>query len=52
MCTKCGEDIKLSEAHTKNNEKTILVTKHEKHALQLELLKKYSMNSIAETVEP
>lgn len=39
ICAKCGEGIELSEALTKDIEKTILSAEHERHKLELEKAK-------------
>ena len=39
-CTKCGADIELSEALTKDIEKTVLIAEHKKHEAELEKVRK------------
>lgn len=40
VCTKCGEEIELSEALTKDLEKTVIAEEHKKHAAEIASIKK------------
>ena len=46
-CNHCGEEIELTEALTKDLEKTILATEHAKHVSELERVKKEASEAAA-----
>lgn len=50
-CTHCGQDIELSEALTKDIEKTFLEAEHKKHVAEIEKIKKESEEKLAKLVE-
>lgn len=49
ICTKCGQEIELSEALTKDIENTVIAAEHEKHAAEIERLKRESAEAIAKS---
>ena len=50
-CTHCGQDIELSEALTKDIEKTFLEAEHKKHLAEIETIKKESKENLAKIIE-
>jgi len=50
-CTKCGTEIELSEALTKDIEKTVLLAEHKKHEAELEKVRKEADASAQKSVE-
>lgn len=49
-CTNCGQDIELSEALTKDIEKTVLAAEHAKHAAEIERVKKEAAETAAKSI--
>lgn len=49
-CTHCGQDIELSEALTKDIEKTFLEAEHKKHLAEIEKIKKESEENSAKII--
>ena len=39
-CTKCGQEIELTEALTKDIEQTVLAAEHAKHTAEIERVQK------------
>lgn len=50
-CTECGAEIELSEALTKDIEKTILVAEHKKHEAELAKVRKEAMATAERNAE-
>ncbi len=50
-CTKCGTEIELSEALTKDIEKTVLLAEHKKHETELEKVRKEADTMAKKSVE-
>jgi hypothetical protein len=50
-CTRCGKDIELSEALTKDIEKTVLEAEHKKHLEEIELIRREADEKSAKLVE-
>lgn len=48
-CTKCGEVIELSEALTKDIEKSVLAAAHAQHVVELERYQKEVKDTAAKT---
>jgi len=51
QCTHCGKDVELSEALTKDIEKTFLEAEHKKHVAEIEKIKKESDENLAKLIE-
>lgn len=49
-CTKCGEVIELSEALTKDIEKTVIAAAHAQHAVELKRVQKEAKETAAKTI--
>lgn len=50
QCTHCGKDVELSEALTKDIEKTFLEAEHKKHVAEIERIKKESDQNLAKLI--
>lgn len=50
-CTHCGKEIELSEALTKDIEKTVLEAEHKKHQEEIEAIRKASEEKTAKIIE-
>lgn len=51
ICTHCGEEVELSEALTKDIEKTVLATELEKHKTEIAKIKKEADEEVLRQVE-
>lgn len=49
-CTKCGEEIELSEALTKDIEKNVLAAEKAKHNVEIETIQKESAEAAAKSI--
>lgn len=50
-CTHCGQEVELSEALTKDIEKTFLEAEHKKHVAEIEKLKRESDEKLSRLIE-
>jgi hypothetical protein len=50
-CTHCGKEIELSEALTKDIEKTVLEAEHKKHQEEIDAIRKESEEKTAKIIE-
>lgn len=49
-CTKCGQEIEVTEALTKDIEKTVLATEHSKHVAEIEQVKREEAEKTARSI--
>ena len=49
-CTKCGQEIELTEALTKDIEQTVLAAEHAKHTAEIERVQKEAAEALAKSL--